>query len=170
MANWVIICGRYAQKTLVFRGVPLPVITWPQVSVPLNSRPVAFYRKGGTTTPSLLSGALLLVGIHSAMNIKITRDTHSANDLALWMSMFAVISQIKYMYTFLSAQSTYNAISTQKLDKLCKIEYHIPSIFLCIQDWLFFSWHQSSSWSVCSCRGAGRSWCKHLEKYSQHWS
>ena len=40
---------KYAQKMLVFRGVPYPIITWPQVSVPLNSWPVAYYRKGGTT-------------------------------------------------------------------------------------------------------------------------
>ena len=41
--------GRYAQKILDFRGVPFPVITWPWVSVPLNSQSMAYYRKGGTT-------------------------------------------------------------------------------------------------------------------------
>jgi len=39
---------KYAQKMLVFRGVPFPVIAWPQASVPLNSWPVAYYREGGT--------------------------------------------------------------------------------------------------------------------------
>ena len=34
---------------LVVRGVPFPIIERLQVSVPLNSRPVAYYRKGGTT-------------------------------------------------------------------------------------------------------------------------
>ena len=28
--------GRYAQKTLVFRGVPFPVLAWPHVSVHLK--------------------------------------------------------------------------------------------------------------------------------------
>ena len=41
--------GRYAQKTLVFRGVPFLVLAWPRVSVPLNSWPVPYYRKGGIT-------------------------------------------------------------------------------------------------------------------------
>ena len=35
---------------LVVRGVPFPIIERLQVSLPLNSRPVAYYRKGGTTT------------------------------------------------------------------------------------------------------------------------
>ena len=34
---------------LVIRGVPFPIIERLQVSVPLNSRPVAYYRKGGIT-------------------------------------------------------------------------------------------------------------------------
>ena len=29
---------KYAQKILVFRGVPFPIIAWPQVVVPFNSR------------------------------------------------------------------------------------------------------------------------------------
>ena len=36
-------CGKMLKKKLVFRGVPFPIITWPQVLVPLNSRPVAYY-------------------------------------------------------------------------------------------------------------------------------
>ena len=40
---------KYAQKLLDFRGVPFPIITWPQVSVPLNSRPEAYYRGSRTT-------------------------------------------------------------------------------------------------------------------------
>ena len=39
---------KYAQKMLVIRGVPL-LITWPEVSIPLNFRFVAYYREGGTT-------------------------------------------------------------------------------------------------------------------------
>ena len=38
------------KKSLVFRGVPFPVLAWPRVSVPLNSRPMAYYRKSGTTS------------------------------------------------------------------------------------------------------------------------
>ena len=69
-------------KMLVFRGVPFPILAWPRVLVPLNSRPVAYYRKGGTT-PCLsfaLWGAHFLVGtaiargIHSAMIIRITKQ------------------------------------------------------------------------------------------------
>ena len=41
--------GKMLKKMLVFRGVPFPIIAWQQVSVPLNSRPVAHYREGGTT-------------------------------------------------------------------------------------------------------------------------
>ena len=37
--------------TLVFRGLPFPVITWPWVLVPLNSWPVGYYK--GDTTPHL---------------------------------------------------------------------------------------------------------------------
>ena len=33
----------------VIRGVPYRILAWPQVSVPLISRPVARYRRGGTT-------------------------------------------------------------------------------------------------------------------------
>ena len=44
-----VLFGRMLKKMLVFRGVPFLIITWPQVSVPLNSRPVAYYREGGTT-------------------------------------------------------------------------------------------------------------------------
>ena len=36
-------------KTLVIRGVPFLVFTWPRVLVPLNSSPMAYYRKGRTT-------------------------------------------------------------------------------------------------------------------------
>ena len=38
-----------SKLSLVFRGVPFPVLAWPRVSVPLNSWPMAYYRKGGTT-------------------------------------------------------------------------------------------------------------------------
>ena len=41
--------GNMLKKLLVFRRVPFPIITWPQVLVPLNSRPVDYYREGGTT-------------------------------------------------------------------------------------------------------------------------
>ena len=54
--NWWGIYGKvscliwkYAQQMLVFKRVPFHVIAWPQVLVSLNSRPVAHYRKGGTT-------------------------------------------------------------------------------------------------------------------------
>ena len=62
-------CGTF--KTLVFRGVPFLVITWPRVSVPLNSRPVAYCRKGRTTPhlsfalceePSILVGTAIFYG------------------------------------------------------------------------------------------------------------
>ena len=43
------ICSKKINKILVFSGVPFPVLACPRVSVPLNSRPVAYYRKGGTT-------------------------------------------------------------------------------------------------------------------------
>ena len=39
----------FARKMLVFMGVPFPFIAWPQVLVPLKSRPVAYYRESGTT-------------------------------------------------------------------------------------------------------------------------
>ena len=49
-AKWVPVFWKIcSKKTLVFSGVPFPVIAWPQVSLPLNSRPMAYYRKGGTT-------------------------------------------------------------------------------------------------------------------------
>ena len=38
---------------LVIRGVPYPIIVRPQVSVSLNFRPIAHYRKGGTTPLAL---------------------------------------------------------------------------------------------------------------------
>jgi len=38
------------KKMLVFRGIPFPVFARPQVSVPLNSRPVDYYREGGTSS------------------------------------------------------------------------------------------------------------------------
>ena len=38
-----------AIRRLVIRGVPNPIIAGPQVSVPLISRPVVCYGKGGTT-------------------------------------------------------------------------------------------------------------------------
>ena len=37
------------KKALVFSEVPFLVIAWPWVSVPLNFRPMTYYRKGGTT-------------------------------------------------------------------------------------------------------------------------
>ena len=49
MAKWVIVFGRYTRKHWSFRGVPFLVITWLRVLVPLNSWPMAYYRKGGTT-------------------------------------------------------------------------------------------------------------------------
>ena len=52
---------RYPRKTLVFRGVPFPVIALPRVFVPLNSRPVAYYSKGGTT-PRLITVQFNVVG------------------------------------------------------------------------------------------------------------
>ena len=42
-------CCFVRKNVLVFRGVPFPIIAWPQVSIPLNSRPVDCYREGGTT-------------------------------------------------------------------------------------------------------------------------
>ena len=59
---------------LVFREVPFPVIAWPQILVHLNSRPVAYYKDGGTTPHLRLVSiweAQLLVGFHS-----VTRYTH----------------------------------------------------------------------------------------------
>ena len=41
--------GNMLKKWLFFRGVPFLIIAWPQVSVPLNFRPVDYYREGGTT-------------------------------------------------------------------------------------------------------------------------
>ena len=70
--KWAFIFERYAQKALVFRGVPILVITLPWASVPLISRPVAYSRKGVTTPPlKLVWGPQLLVGFHSAMTIQI---------------------------------------------------------------------------------------------------
>ena len=42
---------KYAQKILVFSGVPFPVIAWPHLSVPLNCQPVAYYREGQDHSP-----------------------------------------------------------------------------------------------------------------------
>ena len=47
--SFVFFFFRYAQNMPVFRGVPFLVLEWPWASVPLNSWPVAYYRKGGTT-------------------------------------------------------------------------------------------------------------------------
>ena len=82
MGRLVTVFGRYAQKNiLVFRGVPFPVLAWPQVSVPLNSRPVAYNRKGGTLSPPKVCFeepsfwlAHSAMGIHSAINIQITKQ------------------------------------------------------------------------------------------------
>ena len=42
-------------QMLVIRGVPFPILVRPRVSFPLNSGPVAHYRKGGTTPRLKLS-------------------------------------------------------------------------------------------------------------------
>ena len=42
-------------ELLVIRGVPFRILVRPRVSVPLNSQPVAHYRKGGTTPRLKLS-------------------------------------------------------------------------------------------------------------------
>ena len=39
------------QKPVVFRGVPLQVLAWPWVTVPLNSQPLAYYMKGQDHSP-----------------------------------------------------------------------------------------------------------------------
>ena len=50
IAKWVTVFGGHACKTVVFMRALFLIIAWLQVSVPLNSWPVAYYRKGGTNT------------------------------------------------------------------------------------------------------------------------
>ena len=56
----LVLCSKYGQSSV---EEPLRIIAWSQVSVPLISRPVICYRKGGTTPPKLwsLAGVLSLL-------------------------------------------------------------------------------------------------------------
>ena len=60
----------YAQKMVTFKGYQ-DTLSSPQVSVPLSSQPVAYYRKGGTSlVPWLLVGRekeSLLSTVHACM-------------------------------------------------------------------------------------------------------
>ena len=56
----LVLCSRYGQSS---GEEPLWIIAGSQVSVPLISRPVICYRKGGTTPPKLWSLAGVLFGI-----------------------------------------------------------------------------------------------------------
>ena len=59
----------YAKKMLVFRRVPFLIIAWPQVSVPLSSWPVAYYREGGPLLVFIWGAQP--VGFHSTCTMSI---------------------------------------------------------------------------------------------------
>ena len=56
----LVLCSKYGQSS---GEEPLQIIAGSQVSIPLISRPVICYRKGGTTPQKLWSLAGVLVGI-----------------------------------------------------------------------------------------------------------
>ena len=96
-------------KMLVFRGVPFPIIAWLQVSVPLNSWPVTYYREGGTTPHLRL---LLFVEPSSWLAFKVLWINSIAKQNvggAKWVELFITLTKgmVEPMYGLLQSLITF---------------------------------------------------------------